>query len=65
VPEDAGVLAPAGDAEGLADAILKVYADEASFTSYQQGARNAPAGKHDAKAMLESYLEIYAAALNH
>ena len=65
VPEDAGALAKARDPEGLAAAILKVYANEANYQSYQRGARNAPAGKHDAKAMLESYLEIYAAALNH
>ena len=63
VSEDAGVLSPAGDAQALGTALLKVYANKESYLSYQAGARNAPAGQHDAEAMLESYLEIYAKAL--
>jgi len=63
VSEDAGLLSPAGDAQALAMALLKVYADEATYLRYQTGARNAPAGQHDAKAMLERYLDIYRRAL--
>lgn len=62
VSEDAGLLSPAGDPQGLATALLKVYANEASYRGYQTGARNAPAGQHDARAMLARYLEIYAQA---
>jgi len=64
IPEEAGVLSPAGDPEKLANGLLKVYASESSYCSYQSGARNAPAGQHDATAMLKTYLGIYAQALN-
>jgi len=63
VSQQSGLLAPAGDRQALATAILKVYADEATYLSYQSGARNAPAGHHDATEMLGSYQRIYLVAL--
>ena len=63
ISDKAGVLAPAGNAAALAAALLQVYADEPTYLGYRSGARNAPAGQHDAKAMLKSYLDVYGAAL--
>lgn len=64
VPAEAGVLASAGNAMELARALLRVYASEKTYDGYRTGARNAPAGQHDAQAMLSSYLQIYAAAMD-
>lgn len=63
VPSDAGALAPAGNATELAQAICKVYSSEVAYRRFQAGARNAPAGQHDAAAMMRLYLQIYATAL--
>lgn len=62
VGAEAGRLAPAGDADAFAEAVLHVYADRSSYDGFCAGASNAPAGSLDADAMLASYLSIYAAA---
>jgi len=62
VGTDAGQLAPAGNAEAFAQAILQVYADRTIYEQYCMGAAKAPAGSFDANSMLESYLSIYATA---
>ena len=65
IPKEAGALAPKGDADALADALTRVYADETTYVQYTNGARQAPAGQHDAQAMLKDYLQIYSSALGH
>lgn len=62
VGEAAGRLAPAGDADAFAVAVLQVYASQSAYESFCRGAANAPAGALDANAMIDSYLSIYAAA---
>jgi len=63
VPETAGALAVAGDAQALADALLRVYAGATTYAAYCAGARGAPAGSLDAQSMLASYQQIYDLAL--
>ena len=65
IPKEAGALAPKGDAEALAEALAKVYENETTYVQYTKGAREAPAGQHDAQAMLKDYSQIYSAALGH
>ncbi len=62
VAADAGRLAPAGNADAFAQAVLQVYADKTSYEKFCVGAADAPAGSLDAEAMLASYLSIYATA---
>ena len=59
VPNSAGTVVPAGDAQALANALCAIYADRANYLKYCNGARTAPAGSLDARAMLELYLDVY------